>query len=177
MHHGSSEEEDSEEEARAQDRRGEEVNGEEDGHRSSQNRQEEIVLQEARGTVPAPSLFPFQNNQLKRRAGSSVGPCAKRLRASAHAARLSTVLLLRSALRRPLHSRRAARMAPCASRDRRFRDALAAASARLASPRGMPRASAGVGAVRARRPATVIRFFLKSFKLRRQQRPQSAPCE
>ena len=51
----------SEEEARAQDRRGEKDDGEEDGHASpSQDRQKEIVLQEARGIVPAPSLFPFK---------------------------------------------------------------------------------------------------------------------
>jgi hypothetical protein len=44
MHYGSSEEEVSEEEARAQDRGGEKDDGEKDGHRPSQDRQEEIVL-------------------------------------------------------------------------------------------------------------------------------------
>ena len=45
MHYGSSKEEaSSEEEARAQDRRGEKVDGEEDGHRSSEDREEEIAV-------------------------------------------------------------------------------------------------------------------------------------
>jgi hypothetical protein len=65
MHYGSSEEEASEEEARAQDRRGEEVDGEEDGHRPSQDRQEEIDYKGA-GLVPAPSLFLFKNNHLSK---------------------------------------------------------------------------------------------------------------
>ena len=65
MHHGSSEEEDSEEEARAQDRRGKEDDGEEDGHRPSQDRQEEINYKGA-GFVPAPSLFLFKNKQLSK---------------------------------------------------------------------------------------------------------------
>jgi len=65
MHYGSSEEEASEEEARAQDRRGEEVDGQEDGHRPSQDGQEEINYKGA-GFVPAPSLFLFKNKQLSK---------------------------------------------------------------------------------------------------------------
>jgi hypothetical protein len=65
MHYGSSEEEDSEEEAGPQDRGGEKVDGEEDGHCSSQDRQEEITLQ-GRGASPRASLFPFPNNHLSK---------------------------------------------------------------------------------------------------------------
>ena len=61
-HHGSSK---AEETSEAQDGRREEDDGEEDGNRPSQDRQEEIVIARGAGPkVPAPSLFPFQNNQL-----------------------------------------------------------------------------------------------------------------
>jgi len=57
------------------------------------------------------------------------GPGRNRLRASARAPRLSTVLLLRFRIAGSIDSRRAARMAWCASHDRRRGDAIAAASA------------------------------------------------
>ncbi len=60
MQHGS-EEKDREEEASPQDRGGEEVVSEEDGKRPSQ---EEIDLQEARGSSPRLVYFPFQNKRL-----------------------------------------------------------------------------------------------------------------
>jgi hypothetical protein len=71
MNYGSSEEEDSEEEARAQDRRGEEVDGQEDGHRPSQDGQEEINCKGA-GLVPAPSLFLFRTVTYRKR-GTGIG--------------------------------------------------------------------------------------------------------
>jgi hypothetical protein len=65
MHYGSSEEKDSEEEAGPQDRGGEEVDGEEDGHCSSQDRQEEEIVSKRRGgSAPRLLYFPLKNKCL-----------------------------------------------------------------------------------------------------------------
>jgi hypothetical protein len=65
MHNGSSEEKDCDEkEAGPQDRGGQKVDGEEDGHCSSQDREEEINCKGA-GLVPAP-LYSISNQSLIR---------------------------------------------------------------------------------------------------------------
>jgi hypothetical protein len=64
MHYGSSEEKDSEEEAGPQDRGGEEVDGEEDGHCSSQDRQEEEIISKRRGVRPRASFISLEKHVL-----------------------------------------------------------------------------------------------------------------
>ncbi|MGH6749699.1 MAG: hypothetical protein ACRECI_10350 [Methyloceanibacter sp.] len=74
MHYGSSEEKDSEEEAGPQDRGGEKVDGEEDGHCSSQDREEEEITFQRRGVRPRASfIFPLKNKRLPNLASSSAG--------------------------------------------------------------------------------------------------------
>ncbi|HXG78359.1 MAG TPA: hypothetical protein VNJ31_03340 [Methyloceanibacter sp.] len=76
MQNGSSEEEDCKTEAGPQDRGGEENDGEEDGHRSSQDREEKIGLQEARGSTPRLLYFHSKTIGYKpTRRGSPVFAC------------------------------------------------------------------------------------------------------
>jgi len=180
MNYGSSQEETSEEEARAQDRRGEEDDGEKDGHCSSQDRQEALDFK--RRGAPSPRLLYFPSKTISYRGaqGACSAPVATvcaHLRARRASARFSSCASALQA-RSTLDERRAWRGARLTIGGSAMRWLLRPLGrARQISVDEPARDAACERRRRARSCARVIRVFPKFFKLRRQQRPQSAPCE